>query len=524
MKNSTSVDKEGEGRVILSGANTQNFASDMGFTTAEQAAVLPTSRKGATNGAATGNSKWTYKNSGAYSDELVNDTYFLPSAADLRSYLVGNGLSTKATFANGDSAQYWLGSLLRYDRVGMVDSGGGEWYQHPTMKHLGIRPAFNLNPESVLMYRSTSEANAYAMTLLDSSRNFTVSNIQRVGDVLNVSYTGAQVGANEYISYVLKDKVSGEIIKYGKLANVTAESGDMSFDISNIDTLGYDMYIFNEQVNGEFESNYASEMTKVEYALDDYAFELTVSSNAIKATEELEVVVSIDRAYYSAEFTFTYDTDKFTCAQDTDGDGEIYVTNLYKGEAGNLRTYILVAKNDITSVSKGNIIAVDGNVIQFKEQVLNDLKNIVTGDEESIKISLNYTAEIIEDYVSGYSLVLVRGDDGGYSYNGRKMFYVEGYNAYAILIEGEVTEAQVDEALAKTSNCKVIVNTYNVNGEYVTDGVVDLKDATVVYACSNKHFNIDEYMDLYLLADVNKDGHVYMDDVNAITACDLYVK
>ncbi len=253
------------------------------------------------------------------------------------------------------------------------------------------------------------------------------------------------------------------------------------------------------------------------YYMDDYAFTLDLDKTALKATESLTVTVSVDKAYYSAEYTFTYDATKFSCAADEDADGVIFVTNLYKGEAGVLATYTLVALNDIESVSAGNTLAVDGNVLQYKEQILNDMENNVEGDSEGIKVSLNYTAETFVDYVPGYSLVLVRGEDAGYAYNGVKMFYVEYYGAYAVLVEGEVTAEMIDVALSKATGCETITQSYDVNAEYVADGKIDLKDATAVYACSVLDFAVADYMELYLRADVNGDGVVNMIDINAVT-------
>ena len=253
------------------------------------------------------------------------------------------------------------------------------------------------------------------------------------------------------------------------------------------------------------------------YYMNDYAFTLNLDKTALKATESLNATVSIDGAYYSAEYTFTYDATKFSCAADEDADGVIYVTNLYKGDAGDLATYTLVALNDIESVSAGNIVAVDGNVLQYKEQALNDMNNNIEGDSESVKVSLNYTAQVVADYVSGYSLVLVEGIDAGYAYDGVKMFYVDYYGAFAVLVEGAVTAEMIEEKLTKATGCETITQSYDVNAEYVADGKIDLKDATAVYACTVLDFAVADYMELYLRADVNGDRVVNMVDINAVT-------
>ena len=254
------------------------------------------------------------------------------------------------------------------------------------------------------------------------------------------------------------------------------------------------------------------------YVLDTYTFTLKTNKTALKANEHMTVTVAIDKDYYSAEYTFTYDTSKFTCAMDNDGDGVIFVSNLYKGQAGDLATYAFVAKNDIQSVYEGDEFAVSGNVVQYKEQLLNGVENPVVDGKASVKISLNYTANVKADYVQGYSLVLVKGDDAGYAYNNVKMFYVEAYEAYAVIVAGKVTAEDIDAALSKATDCEVLKPSYNVNAEYVADGKVDLKDATMVYACTTVvDFAVADYMELYLRADVNGDGRVSVVDINAVT-------
>ena len=500
-------------------ASQKNFASDMGFTAAEIAAVLLTSGHGYNRGSGV-RYGWSSSIGSTFADRLENDSYFSLSGEEVYLYLTLAGHTKPATFFDGTAAgDIWTRSWGRADIQTVITYANNSvnWYKGANTWWQSIRPAFNLNPDAVFMYTEIAD-NTYTMTLKDAARNFTLISSDRNGDVLTITYSGANVGANEYISYVLKDKTTGEIVKYvSAAAPITSESGSIDIDISNADTFKYDMYVFNEQVNGELETNYASEMHKVEYSLADYTISLTTDKNSLKATESLTATVSIDRAYYSAEYTFTYDVSKFSCDADTDNDGFIYVTNLYKGQAGDLATYTLVAKNDIQSVSRDNLLIVGGNVIQFKEQVVSDIENLVIGDQESIKIGLNYTSAIVADYVPGYSLVLVFGEDEGYAYNGTKMFYVEAYGAYAVLVEGAVTDEMIEEALTKTTDCETIRQSYDVNAEYVADGKVDLKDATAVYACSVLDFDVVEYMEMYLRADVNGDRVVDMTDINAVT-------
>ena len=505
-------------------ASEKNFATDMGFTAAEQAAVLPTSGHGYNRGSGV-RLNWNSNIGSTFGDRLDNDTYFSLSGEEVYNYLTAAGHTKPCTLLDGTTAagDIWTRSWGRADIQTLItyDSNAVNWYKGANTWWQSIRPAFNLNPESVVMLTAVEgEQNAYTMTLADSSRNFNVTSCERIQDTMNVTYTGAKVGANEYFSYVLKNKTTGEMIKYGRVANVTEENGTIAIDVSNINTFAYDMYIFNEQVNGELDTRYASEMFKLAYDLNEYSISLSADRTAIKATESVNVTVSIDKAYYSAEYTFYYDTAKFTCEQDAvDNDGKIYVSNLFKGNAGDLATYTLVAKNDIIKLDSGDV-SVSGNVIEFKEQTLTSDENIVHGDALNIKISLNYTAEIKADYIQGYSLILVYGNDQeGYAYMNENMFYVEQYGAYAFIIEGSISFEELDARLSKADGtCETINPSFDVNCEFVADGKVDLKDATAAYACSIGDFNVAEYMELYLRADVKKDFKVDINDVNAIVA------
>lgn len=249
----------------------------------------------------------------------------------------------------------------------------------------------------------------------------------------------------------------------------------------------------------------------------EYNITLNVSDNTIHANDEITVEVVVDKEYYSLDYAFRYDATKFSCEQDENHDGVIEVKFLTEGTAGVLATYKLKALNDIDRAVVASM-SVEGNVLQYAVQALNDLVNKVSGETEEVKIALDYTAEMKTDYVTGYTLVLIKGDYAGFAYDGQKMFFVTEYDAYAILVEGVVAEEAIDDILTTATDCEVITKSYNVNVEYVLDGKVDLKDATSVYACYNLDFNVNELMEVFLRADVNNDYCVNYADVNEVIA------
>ena len=97
------------------------------------------------------------------------------------------------------------------------------------------------------------------------------------------------------------------------------------------------------------------------------------------------------------------------------------------------------------------------------------------------------------------------------------MFYVQAYQAYAYVVDGDIDAAGVDAIIAKATDCETIMPSFDVNCEFVKDGKVDLKDATIAYACSGKEFVVANYVELYLRADVTGDKQITNADYNAIT-------
>ena len=235
----------------------------------------------------------------------------------------------------------------------------------------------------------------------------------------------------------------------------------------------------------------------------------------MQATDSVIATVCLDKDFYATEFIFSYDTAMFTCEADSDGDGKINGYAFEKAAGEVLATYTLVAKNDLVKATI-SAFEVTGKVIQYVEQTLSTIENDVADAYQEIKVSLKYTAEIKADYVNGYSLVLVYGEDAGYAYNNQKMFYVDDYEAYAFIVEGAVTEQMIDDVLSKTTNCKVISKSYNLNEDYVLDNKIDLKDATIVYACSALDFSVEVYMEFFLRSDLDNNYKVNILDITLV--------
>ena len=157
-----------------------------------------------------------------------------------------------------------------------------------------VRPAFNLNMNSVLFASaavggkpdggltevSKYSGNEWKLTLLDSRRNFAVTEktvSAAPDDTVTLNYKGATTGKNEYISVILADNNGAQY--YGRVAQPTTESGTVEIKIpSDIAPGDYTMKVFSEQYNGDCKTDLASAFADVTLTVEsqpDEQFTLT---------------------------------------------------------------------------------------------------------------------------------------------------------------------------------------------------------------------------------------------------------
>src|SRR5699024_3760718 len=95
--------------------------------------------------------------------------------------------------------------------------------------------------------------NNLKFTFIDNSRTFKIDsnipdNIEKNKSV-EISYSNANVGENEYISVILKDN-NGDIKYYGQIDNVSdSGSGTITLSFENVERGNYILEIFNEKIN-----------------------------------------------------------------------------------------------------------------------------------------------------------------------------------------------------------------------------------------------------------------------------------
>ena len=214
----------------------------------------------------------------------VDNAVFWPLSAK-EAIAVNNDLrALNPAHPNWVTTGWWLRSpgSDKY-RLAVVRSEGSVQYSGFSVlifnNHRTVRPAFNLNLNSVLFASaavggkpdgglaevSKYSGNEWKLTLLDSRRNFAVTEktvSAAPDDTVTLNYKGATTGKNEYISVILADNNGAQY--YGRVAQPTTESGTVEIKIpSDIAPGDYTMKVFSEQYNGDCKTDLASAFADV---------------------------------------------------------------------------------------------------------------------------------------------------------------------------------------------------------------------------------------------------------------------
>ena len=216
----------------------------------------------------------------------------------------------------------------------------------------GVRPAFNLNLGSVLFTSAAVDGkpdggltavpkysgNEWKLTLLDNSSNFAVTEkavSAAPDDTVTLPYSGATVGANEYISVILVDS-SGNATHYGRIAQPTEATGTVEIKIpSDIAPGSYTLKVFSEQCNGEKKTDYASDFVDIDLTVgyqeqftltrgDTYYFDLSAMNIPGTANSNLP-----DSTLHYVPFTYAGTVDAYKLTSETATTEEYAQKNKY---------------------------------------------------------------------------------------------------------------------------------------------------------------------------------------------------
>ena len=349
------------------------FASNLSnFTTAEQNAMLGVAK--------IDNAGNIYGTDWGESSLTDADKMFFLSVWELADYVgdYSGAPEMKATYVDGSADMWWLCLPSKFitNFVGTIGSDG-KMYGSVVQSALAARPAFNLNlnsilftsaaaggkPEGKLQAISDYKGDEWKLTLLDSSRNFSISDAttNSSGDTIAFSYSDAQTGTNEYISVMIED--NGSITHYGRILQLdgttNGANGTASFTLPAGVTLDNDtkLYVFNEQYNGDYHTDYAGQRIEVvNPTVDDTAPTLSNGSATRDSETNATVKFTSDEAgtcYYIAQDTELKLTNTEIAAQGTPqackvGENEIKLGNITTASA---QYVAVVAKDAVGNVS-----------------------------------------------------------------------------------------------------------------------------------------------------------------------------
>ena len=216
------------------------------------------------------------ENTDGVAGSAVSNAVFWPLSSK-EANAVNNDLRVVDPEHPGWASSYWWLRSPDEDYSTAFVAGRGEvryYGGYSTSKEFGVRPAFDLNLDSVLFASAAVggkpdggltpipeySGNEWKLTLLDSSRNFAVTEKAVSGasdDTVTLHYTGATTGINEYISTIIADSSGAQY--YGRVAQPTAASGTVEIKIpSDLAPGSYTLKVFNEQYNGDRKTDLAS--------------------------------------------------------------------------------------------------------------------------------------------------------------------------------------------------------------------------------------------------------------------------
>ncbi len=202
-------------------------------------------------------------------------------------------LNTPESFKLLEASDYWWlrsPGIDDYEVACVFSDGAVSYFGDTVGPSNGVRPAFDLNLNSVLFTSAavggkssgaegagalkpvgSNSTNDWKLTLQSGHEGFkiTSSSYDNTNHVLTVDYSGAVTSpdGNEYVSAVVVDK-DGKITNYGNIKQCKSD-GDASGQIEiNLEGKlscrnASDIYVFNEQLNGNNKTDYSSPLTKI---------------------------------------------------------------------------------------------------------------------------------------------------------------------------------------------------------------------------------------------------------------------
>ena len=378
----------------------RNFA-DTAFGIAERAELLPITKSDADFGG-------EFIPYPGKTDILKDDTVFFLSAAEVSNadYGFTDNTARSAMFGS-EAGRWWLRSryFLGYDNkpsAGAIGYGGN--VGNATVDtSCAARPAVNMKTDNILFISAINSGKAekhadevltevagytgseWKLTLLDKSRNNFTASLSKTTDItageeIEVTFSGAKRGANEYVSAMILDE-NGKLLYYGRIIS-DHDSGTRRVTVpSDLKNRTYTFRLFSEQYNGDRKTDYAGNFVDIPFTVS--APDTTKPVLIFRGVERTSTTTA--NVYFSCgEAGYYYLS--VDASPDTTGKGKpcaivqekVWITGLKPGKAAYV--YIIVkdragnesdmcqalipadAKYSVTLHTDGGIVAAEKNV------------------------------------------------------------------------------------------------------------------------------------------------------------------
>ena len=299
-------------------------------------------------------------NTDCVAGSAVSNAVFWPLSSK-EANAVNNDLRVVDPEHPGWASSYWWLRSPDEDYSTAFVAGRGEvryYGGYSTSKEFGVRPAFDLNLDSVLFASAAVggkpdgglqpvspnyTGNEWKLTLYDSKRNDFSRTTWEVsastkGGTVEISYTDAKTGANEYISALIFDDV-GNVIYYGRSnASLTEKDGTAQLTIPAGFAEGtYTLKVFNEQYNGDRKTDLASGFADVTLTVEkrvDEQFTLAPGGRYYFDLSAMDIPGTLnsalpDSTLHYVPFTYAGTVDAYSMENETDTAKQPYEHSLF---------------------------------------------------------------------------------------------------------------------------------------------------------------------------------------------------
>ena len=300
------------------------------------------------------------ENTDGVAGSAVSNAVFWPLSSK-EANAVNNDLRVVDPEHPGWASSYWWLRSPDEDYSTAFVAGRGEvryYGGYSTSKEFGVRPAFDLNLDSVLFASAAVggkpdgglqpvspnyTGNEWKLTLYDSKRNDFSRTTWEVsastkGGTVEISYTDAKTGANEYISALIFDDV-GNVIYYGRSnASLTEKDGTAQLTIPAGFAEGtYTLKVFSEQYNGDYNTDYASNFTDIALTVEnqpDEQFTLAPGGRYYFDLSAMDIPGTVnsnlpDSTLHYVPFTYAGTVDAYSMENETDTAKQPYEHSLF---------------------------------------------------------------------------------------------------------------------------------------------------------------------------------------------------